>query len=191
MPAALLPRHEAARLAALLELAVLDTPADRSYDRLVAQAARAMRVPTALVSFVDADRAWFKARIGMAAPEMAREMSFCAHAFHDDAPLVVNDAAEDQRFADNPLVTGAPGIRFYAGAPIRPQNGPAIGTLCVIDYRPRRLSAHELGVLCSLARSVSAQLDVRMTVDDAGGPAERFGLRVATRYAALRPSSTA
>ncbi|MFS2012844.1 methyl-accepting chemotaxis protein [Azospirillum sp. CT11-132] len=125
------------RLRALRRLQLLDTPADPRYDRITNQAARLFRVPTALVSLVDSDRQWFKSRVGLEAPETPREISFCAQAIKGQDPLVILDAANDVRFANNPLVTGAPGIRFYAGAPLTSCDGHRIGTLCVIDDKPR------------------------------------------------------
>ncbi|CAO3429150.1 methyl-accepting chemotaxis protein [Azospirillum endophyticum] len=125
------------RLRALRRLRLLDTPAEPRYDSITNQAARLFRVPIALVSLVDHDRQWFKSRVGLETPETPREISFCTHAIKGRDPLVILDAADDARFADNPLVKGDPGIRFYAGAPLTTCDGHRIGTLCVVDSKPR------------------------------------------------------
>lgn len=145
-----LPADETQRLAALRELAVLDTPAEERFDRVARIAAAALDVPIALVSLVDRDRQWFKSCIGLNARETPREMAFCAHAVQAKAELVVNDTLQDPRFADNPLVLEEPRIRFYAGAPLILEDGSCVGTLCVIDTRPRDLSAAELATLRDL-----------------------------------------
>ena len=136
MPAPL-PPDEEKRLQTLARYDVLDTPPDAALDRLTALAARIFGVPIALVSLVDRDRQWFKSRHGLELCGTHRDQSFCAHAIlpHADGPLVVPDATRDPRFADNPLVTGPPGIRFYAGAPLRMANGTALGSFCIIDTR--------------------------------------------------------
>src|SRR5262245_25874458 len=115
MGAADLPANEAQRLAALERAGILDTPPEAPFDTVAQLAASICDVPIALVTLVDRDRQWFKAKVGLAVPQTPREQAFCAHAILDDAPLVVRDALTDARFADNPLVVGNPGIRFYAG----------------------------------------------------------------------------
>ncbi len=142
MPAPL-PPNETERLDTLSRYDVLDTPPDAALDRLTALAARLFDVPIALVSLVDKDRQWFKSRHGLDVCETHRDQSFCAYAIlpEVDEPMVVFDATLDPRFADNPLVTGAPGIRFYAGAPLRMSNGTALGSFCIIDTKPREFSA--------------------------------------------------
>ncbi len=146
-----LPPNEAARLAALHDYGVLDTPEDARFDRIAALAARMLDMPIGLVSLVDAKRQWFKAHYGLAMRESPRDASFCSYAIADGAFLEVPDAAADDRFADNPLVLGDPQIRFYAGAPLLDPQGYALGTLCVIDRQPRILSDTERAVLQDLA----------------------------------------
>ena len=154
--------REALRLAALERLAVLDTLPERAYDDLVALAAQICGTPIALISLVDAKRQWFKAKIGLTADETHRDYAFCAHAIEvPDQVLEVEDASRDPRFADNPLVTGAPNIRFYAGAPIVTPNGHPLGTVCVIDSKPRQLDAAQLRALEALARYASHLLATR------------------------------
>jgi diguanylate cyclase (GGDEF)-like protein/PAS domain S-box-containing protein len=153
--------HEKERLEALHNLEILDTPAEASLDRITRLVARVLDVPIALVSLVDADRQWFKSRTGLDATQTPREMAFCAHAILQTTPLVVPDAAQDERFCDNQLVTGAPHIRFYAGVPIRTSKGFAVGTLCAIDERPRQLTQDELDTLRDLADIVSREVQLR------------------------------
>jgi diguanylate cyclase (GGDEF)-like protein/PAS domain S-box-containing protein len=155
------PPYETERLEALRNLEILDTPAEVSLDRITRLVARVLDVPIALVSLVDEDRQWFKSRQGLDAPETPREMAFCAHAILQTTPLVVPDAAEDDRFRDNQLVTGAPHIRFYAGVPIRTSKGFAVGTLCAIDERPRQLTQEEIDTLRDLADIVSREVQLR------------------------------
>ncbi|SFF77620.1 GAF domain-containing protein [Duganella sp. CF458] len=154
------PSNEAERLAALYALLLLDTPPEERFDKIVAFAAEEFEVPIALISLLDTDRQWFKAAIGLGATcETGRDISFCGHAIMRAEILVVEDALLDQRFADNPLVTGAPHIRFYAGAPLILSNGYALGTLCIIDTRPRRLDPIELAILSTLRSLVVQELE--------------------------------
>ena len=156
------PFNEKYRLAALQSYQGLDTEPEPDFDRLTRLAARHFRVPIALVSLVDETRQWFKSRVGLDATETAREISFCGHAIMRDEVLQVPDARCDARFADNPLVTGDPEIRFYAGAPLIAPTGYRIGTLCVIDFRPRDpLSDDDLAMLTDLAAVVVDQLELR------------------------------
>lgn len=150
MQAAPLPDNEPARLAALYELLILDTPPEERFDKIVRFAAGEFDMPIVLVTLVDLDRQWFKARVGTQVCETGRDVSFCAHAILHDEIMVVEDALQDPRFADNPLVTGAPHIRFYAGAPLALPSGLRLGTLCLIDRRPRTLDALDLGILGTL-----------------------------------------
>lgn len=149
MPAAPLPADEAERLEALRRLLILDTPPEERFDRIVRFAADEFDVPIALVSLVDADRQWFKARVGLDACSTSRDSAFCGYAILKPEVLVVEDALADPRFEDNPLVLGEPKIRFYAGAPIE-VSGRRIGTLCVIDTRPRRFDATDAAILRSM-----------------------------------------
>lgn len=131
------PSDETYRIAALRALGLLDSKPERAFDDIVALARQVLGVPTALVSLVDSDRQWFKAALGLEAPETPRSVSFCGHAILQPDVLVVPDATQDPRFHDNPLVTGSPYIRFYAGVPLRLPTGYQIGTLCAIGYEPR------------------------------------------------------
>lgn len=157
-----IPHDEPERLAALHRLNVLDTPPEDELDVITRLAADRFDTAIALVSLVDADRQWFKARYGLTADETCRRDSFCGHTICDDGVMVVTDAAADPRFARNPLVTGDPNIRFYAGAPLVLADGYRVGTLCVIDPAPREsFSAREAEVLQLMARQVVALLEGR------------------------------
>ena len=156
-----LPANETDRLSALYGLGVLDTGPEKDFDDIVALASQVCGVPMSLVSLVDTDRQWFKARVGTDLLETSRDMSFCAHAILGRDLLVVPDARLDQRFADNPAVTGADGVRFYAGAPLITSDGFGLGTLCVVDSEPRRLGVEQLQALRALARQVTSQLELR------------------------------
>ena len=152
-----LPRNEAARLEALRGINILDTPPEERFDRITRIAAALFDVPIALVSLVDAERQWFKSHHGLDALETRRAISFCGHAILQDGVFHVADAAKDARFKDNPLVTGAPNIRFYAGLPLH-VGGEAIGTLCLIDSKPRDFDAADRMKLDGLARWVEQTL---------------------------------
>lgn len=153
-----IPADDAQRLRALRELLILDTPPEERFDRIVAFAADEFEVPIALISLVDRERQWFKARVGLDVCETAREISFCGHAVLQPEIFMVLDAARDPRFADNPLVLGAPFIRFYAGAPLMLPGGAAVGTLCLIDSRPRAFDAMDQAILATLRDLVVAEL---------------------------------
>lgn len=153
-----LPPDESRRIETLRALNILDTAPEERFDRLTRLAKRLFNVPIALVSLVDTDRQWFKSCMGLAATETTRDVSFCGHTILDDDTLVVADAALDPRFADNPLVTGPPGIRFYAGCPLRAANGSKLGTLCVIDTAPRSFGADDLALLRDLAHMAEQEL---------------------------------
>ncbi|MFO3703445.1 GGDEF domain-containing protein [Xanthomonas codiaei] len=157
-----LPANEDERLAALHDYQLLDTPPEPPYDAVTATAAATCRTPMALVSLVDSQRQWFKSRVGMQPSETPRSLSFCAHAIlAPDQLMEVADTHLDPRFVDNALVTGEPQIRFYAGAPLLTSDGIALGTLCVLDRAPRRLSGAERDALRSLARQVVDSIELR------------------------------
>ena len=157
-----MPDDEARRLASLRELLVLDTAPEALFDRLATLASEICGAPIALLSLVDEERQWFKANIGMPGiDETPRDIAFCAHAIGSPETMVVPDAAHDPRFADNPLVTGPPDIRFYAGAPLVLRDGARIGTLCVIDRQPRDLDPAHASMLRALAALASIALELR------------------------------
>jgi PAS domain-containing protein len=156
-----LPENEPERLAALRGLNILDTPPELAYDELSALAACICQTPIALISLVEEGRQWFKSRVGLTVGETPRELAFCAHAILEPDLLIVPDASTDERFANNPLVTSPPFIRFYAGAPLLTAEGHALGTICVIDHRPRQFSAEQAHALRALSHQVVAQLRLR------------------------------
>lgn len=153
------PSNEAERLAALREYQILDTTADAAYDDLTRLAADICGTPIALVTLIDADRQWFKSRVGVDMTESPRELAFCAHTICGRSTLVVEDASRDERFADHPFVTGGPQLRFYAGSPLVNPEGQALGSLCVLDQTPRRLTADQMESLAALSRQVMVLLE--------------------------------
>ena len=155
-----IPAAEPARLTALRESQILDTPPDDAYDDIVRLAAHLCGAPIAAVSLVDSDRQWFKSILGLDARETPRDVAFCAHTILQPGVFVVPDAQADGRFSDNPLVTGDPNIRFYAGFPLMTPEGLALGSLCVIDRVPRRLTADQEAALGILARQVASQIEL-------------------------------
>jgi signal transduction histidine kinase len=158
---AALPDNETDRLAALYALDILDSAPEQDFDDIVALASNVCGTPMSLVTLVDTDRQWFKARVGTDLFETSRELSFCAHAILGRDLLVVPDTSKDARFSDNPLVDAREGIRFYAGAPLVTTDGFALGTLCVVDKEPRTLDIEQLQALRALARQVTAQMELR------------------------------
>jgi len=157
-----LPDDEQPRLRKLRSLGVLDTFPEQVYDDIVSLASEIAATPIALITLVDQDRQWFKSRLGLDISETHRDHAFCAHAIRKpNELLVVTDATRDPRFADNPLVTGAPSFRFYAGAPLITSDGTALGTLCVIDNKPRTLTSLQERALQMLSRQVVVQIELR------------------------------
>ena len=156
-----LPNQEARRLKVLWQYDVLDTVAEEVFDDLVDLAAHICEAPIALISLVDENRQWFKARVGISVSETSRDISFCAHAILGKGLMVVPDATKDKRFKNNPLVTGPQKIRFYAGAPLITPDGHALGTLCVLDHEARALRPEQKQSLRVLAHHVVSQLELR------------------------------
>ncbi|MBU6353690.1 MAG: sensor domain-containing diguanylate cyclase [Cyanobacteria bacterium REEB498] len=156
-----IPADEDQRLRDLQRYALLDTPADPHFERLVRLASAVLQMPIALVSLVDRDRQWFLARHGLDVEETPRRMAFCAHTIAGNDILVVPDALEDPRFQGNPLVLEAPRIRFYAGAPLRSPQGHNLGTLCVIDQQPRNFEPEQVALLELMADLVMRELQLR------------------------------
>jgi diguanylate cyclase (GGDEF)-like protein/PAS domain S-box-containing protein len=146
----------------LLELGLLDTDPEVEFDELVQLASAICETPISLMTLVDSRRQWFKAALGLDVRETPREVAFCAHAIERPELFVVEDAVEDRRFAKNPLVTGNPGIRFYAGMPLATPNGSRVGTLCVIDTVPRRLTEVQKSALAVLGKQMMARMEMRL-----------------------------
>jgi diguanylate cyclase (GGDEF)-like protein len=158
-----MPLNESERLRTLQRYAILDTEADRRFDDLTLLASHICQAPIAMVSLIDSDRQWFKSRTGMPFSETPRKSSFCGHAILQPGMFIVRDTAVDPRFARNPMVTGEPGIRFYAGMPLFASNSThALGTLCVIDRVPRDLNPTQKKMMEALARQVEAMLELRL-----------------------------
>ena len=160
-PAYPAPRNEAQRLAALAATRLMDSPQEEVFDRLTWLASHVTDCPMALLTLLSGRRQWFKSRIGLAQNETPREVAFCSHTIMQDAAFVVEDALADPRFAANPLVTGEPHIRFYAGYPVLDARGMALGSLCVLDREPRRLRERELRALRELAAIASDEIGRR------------------------------
>ncbi|OGT36998.1 MAG: adenylate cyclase [Gammaproteobacteria bacterium RIFCSPHIGHO2_12_FULL_38_14] len=151
-------KEELDRLAALYELNILDTPEEERFNRIVRLAAKILGVPSAYIAFLDTERQWFKAKIGIEANETPRNISFCTHTIQQDDPLIVPDALLDPRFANSPLVQDDPHTRFYAGFPLSSPGGHKVGTLCIVDKQPRTLSPTHLSVFQDLAMLAEDQL---------------------------------
>lgn len=164
MKIAPLPESESERISKLDKYNILDTPSEHVFDRITRLVSQLIDVPIALVSLVDAERQWFKSKQGLEALETPRDIAFCAHAILDDGIFVIDDTLADPRFADNPLVTSDPKIRFYAGAPLRTQDGFKLGTLCAIDRKPRKLSDDQRQILMDLAGVVVDEMELRLAL---------------------------
>ncbi|MBT8444044.1 MAG: sensor domain-containing diguanylate cyclase [Gammaproteobacteria bacterium] len=175
MKKAPIPEHDADRVTALQKTGLLDTAPEERFDRYTRLVQRLFDAPIALVSLVDESRQWFKSRQGLDATETPRDVSFCGHAIQDDDVFVVNDALEDERFADNPLVIGAPGVRFYAGCPLINEDGYRLGTICVIDTKSRELNDRDTQTLADIAALVAGEMTTQQlaTMDPLTGLSNR------------------
>jgi len=178
------PLDETVRLLGLHSLRILDSAPEERFDRVTRMAQRVFDVDICLVSLVDSDRQWFKSKQGLDACQTSREVSFCGHAILEEQAFVVEDAHADERFADNPLVTGDPSVRFYAGYPVHTADGHRIGTLCLIDKEPRRFSANEEQTLKDFAALVDDELasSTEINVDDLTRIANRRGFLQVARH---------
>lgn len=161
---AALPENEKERQAAVERLGLLDTPEEERFDRHARIAAAALDAPIALVTLIDRDRQWYKSHFGFDFSETSRDVGFCSHAILGSEPLVIPDALQDDRFADNPVVVGDPHVRFYAGIPLRAADGTHVGAFCIVDHKPRRLRAAQLRMLKDIARLVEEELEPRTAV---------------------------
>jgi diguanylate cyclase (GGDEF)-like protein len=179
-----IPHNESTRLATLKSLKVLDTPAEERFDRVTRMAKRMFRVPIALVSLVDENRQWFKSAQGLDASETPRNISFCGHAILGEGIFLIPDALADRRFADNPLVTGAPHVRFYAGCPLRARDGSKVGTLCLLDTVARNFDEEDALALLDLAAMVEDELSAfrTSTTDDLTQISNRRGFLQLAEY---------
>lgn len=177
MKIAPLPSDEPQRLASLRALQILDTPHEERFDRITRLAQRLFDVPIAMITMVDAERQWFKSIQGLESRQASRDSAFCAHTILSAGVLEVEDALEDPRFCDNPLVTGNPNIRFYVGVPIQSPDGANVGSLCLIDRRPRKMSPEDLDSLTDLTGMVEKELSAfhLVTTDELTGLSNRRG----------------
>jgi anti-sigma regulatory factor (Ser/Thr protein kinase) len=160
----MIPNDETARLAALRRYRILDTEPEQRFDDLTTLASQVCGAPIALITLVDDRRQWFKSRVGTTLNETSRSISFCAHAMGQRELLIIPDARKDDRFRDNPMVTGEPNIRFYAGAPLASRDGHPLGSLCVMDRAARTLTDDQAAALQALRRQVEAQLELRRSL---------------------------
>jgi len=161
-----IPENEKERLKTLRLYNILDTAAEKTFDDLTRLAATICEAPISLVSLVDEKRQWFKSKVGLEVTETPREHAFCAHTILKDELMIVEDATSDLRFQNNPLVTDNPNIRFYAGAPLELKNGIRLGTLCIIDRKPRQLTSHQKESLKILREAVVTQLEYKRAQHD-------------------------
>ncbi|NKB36649.1 MAG: diguanylate cyclase [Gammaproteobacteria bacterium] len=179
-----LPEDEPERLTTLRALGILDSPPDEHFDRITRLAKKLFEVPIALISLVDENRQWFKSCIGLNVSETGRDISFCGHAILGSDLFIINNASEDERFADNPLVLNEPYIRFYAGCPLKAPNGQKLGTLCIIDQEPRSFDKSDLEALVDLASMVESEIAAMQlaTSDELTGILNRRGFMQIARH---------
>ena len=164
MESARKPKNERQRIEALESLNILDTLPEREFDQITFLASQICNTPIALISLVDENRQWFKSKVGLDATETHRDLAFCAHALLEEDVFVIPDSSKDKRFSDNPLATGAPHVQFYAGAPLKSPDGFTIGTLCVIDSKPRLLEPDKITVLKILSEQITKLIELRTQV---------------------------
>lgn len=178
------PEDEFARLERLRSLEILDTPPEERFDRLTRMAKKLFDVPIALVSLVDENRQWFKSCMGLDVSETPRDISFCGHSILGDEPFVIPNASEDERFADNPLVLDEPNIQFYAGCPLKALDGRKLGTLCIIDRKPRYLAKDDLETLVDLASMAEREFSALQlaTMDELTNISNRRGFRLLAQH---------
>jgi hypothetical protein len=155
------PKNEAKRIKVLWQYDILDTVPEEVFDELATLAGLICGAPIALITMVDENRQWFKSKVGVTLDETGRDISLCSHAILQSGLFIIPDTTQDDRFKDNPLVTGGPKIRFYAGAPLVTPDGHALGTLCVLDKQPRHLTGDQMQALRVLSRHVMTQLELR------------------------------
>ena len=160
------PPNELERVAALHQCNILDTEPEQGFDDITKLAAYICQTPIALVSLIDKERVWFKSKVGISEIEIPKKITFCAHTILKDRIFIIPDTYKDERFASNPLVTGPPKIRFYAGIPIKNVEGYPLGTLCVIDRQPRELSAEQISALSSLSNQASYLIETRRSLNE-------------------------
>lgn len=184
MQAPEIPQGDQSRLQTLRSLGILDTAPEERFDRLTRTAKRVFSVPIALVSLVDETRQWFKSCQGLNVSETSRDISLCGHAILGDGVFIIPDTLEDDRFSDNPLVVNEPRIRFYAGCPLRAMNGQKLGTLCLIDQKPRSFDQEDQDALKDLASMVERELAAfqMATVDELTKISNRRGFMMLAQY---------
>lgn len=184
MKSAAKPINEEKRLESLKELKISDTEIEKSYDDITKLIAEICEVPISLVSLIDENRQWFKSHHGIDANETPREYAFCAHAILQDGIFEINDSRKDERFSDNPLVTDDPNVIFYAGIPLKTPDDHALGTLCVIDHRPKDLNEFQKNALKVLGQQVSNMFELRRNLNRlATAKSKEVALAMAVTYA--------
>lgn len=188
MTAAPRSAKETLRLAKLQDYGILDTLPEQLYDDITALAAHICQTPTALVSLVDSHRQWFKSKIGLSVSETPRSMAFCAHTIQSEDVMIVEDTLLHPQFHDNPLVTGEPFIRFYAGAPLITPDGHALGSLCVLDQKPHQLTQEQIQALRVLSHQVVAQIELKYQRDQLALSSQQLEQKVQERTASLTAS---